>query len=286
MPAQREELTRAIEELARYVVALEAGIGSSGGSASGAVIDTPALGVLLALDLFGSLRPSALAQLLAMHSGTTTKRIDRLERAGLVSRATRPVPGDRRGVVVEITDAGRHEIARVEEVAVTMGDELRLALRPLMAATAETGAGPALVGTAPVLAGLLRFVSLLDQSAIRGIGAHHVLHPSDPRPLLLLADLDRNGPRPPGSLPALIDRSRTATHRLVRRMADDGLVATAAVPGPGSRALVRVSPRGRRVLGAVLTALDDDMADIGPALAELVAALDASVRSRAADGGR
>jgi DNA-binding MarR family transcriptional regulator len=48
--------------------------------------------------------PGELAAELELSSGAMTSRIDKLERAGLVSR--RPDPDDRRGVKVELTEAG------------------------------------------------------------------------------------------------------------------------------------------------------------------------------------
>ena len=48
--------------------------------------------------------PSELCGELELSSGAMTNRLDRLERAGLIRR--RPDPEDRRGVKVELTDAG------------------------------------------------------------------------------------------------------------------------------------------------------------------------------------
>ena len=50
------------------------------------------------------LRPSDLTGALMVSSGGTTKRLDRLEQAGLVARA--PDPGDRRGSLITLTPAG------------------------------------------------------------------------------------------------------------------------------------------------------------------------------------
>jgi DNA-binding MarR family transcriptional regulator len=49
--------------------------------------------------------PGELAANLDLSSGAMTSRLDRLEEAGLVRRL--PDPGDRRGVVVELTPSGR-----------------------------------------------------------------------------------------------------------------------------------------------------------------------------------
>jgi DNA-binding MarR family transcriptional regulator len=47
-----------------------------------------------------------LAQWAELSSGAMTNRIDQLEKAGLVKRL--PDPDDRRGILVELTDEGRH----------------------------------------------------------------------------------------------------------------------------------------------------------------------------------
>ena len=54
------------------------------------------------------LRPSELTGTLMLTSSGTTKRLDRLERAGLVERA--PDPQDRRGVLIRLTAEGREVI--------------------------------------------------------------------------------------------------------------------------------------------------------------------------------
>jgi DNA-binding MarR family transcriptional regulator len=59
------------------------------------------------------LRPTELAGTLMLTSSGTTKRLDRLERAGLIERS--PDPGDRRGVVITLTAEGRALIDRVTE---------------------------------------------------------------------------------------------------------------------------------------------------------------------------
>jgi DNA-binding MarR family transcriptional regulator len=53
------------------------------------------------------LRPSEFTTTLMLTSSGTTKRLDRLEQAGLIGRT--PDPGDRRGTLITLTDAG-HEL--------------------------------------------------------------------------------------------------------------------------------------------------------------------------------
>jgi DNA-binding MarR family transcriptional regulator len=55
-------------------------------------------------------------------SSGTTKRLDRLERAGLITR--RPDPTDRRGILIALTDEGRRMIDAV--TAPHLANEARL----------------------------------------------------------------------------------------------------------------------------------------------------------------
>jgi DNA-binding MarR family transcriptional regulator len=50
------------------------------------------------------LRPTEFSGALMLTSSGTTKRLDRLEQAGLIARA--PDPADRRGTLITLTDAG------------------------------------------------------------------------------------------------------------------------------------------------------------------------------------
>ncbi len=71
-------------------------------------VETWEFDVLVALRRSGApytLSPGALVTHTMVTSGTMTNRIDRLEARGLVRR--KPSPDDRRGVLVELTDAGR-----------------------------------------------------------------------------------------------------------------------------------------------------------------------------------
>ena len=82
-------------------------------------------GVLVALRRAGEpyrLTPTVLARGRMMTSGGMTPVIDRLERRGLVSRA--PNPDDRRGSLVELTDAGREAVD--EAMALLADAEQRL----------------------------------------------------------------------------------------------------------------------------------------------------------------
>jgi DNA-binding MarR family transcriptional regulator len=81
------------------------------------------------------LRPTEFASALMLTSSGTTKRLDRLEQAGMIER--RPDPEDRRGTLITLTDAGRALIDAVTEAhldnerrlvsALTDADRRRLA---------------------------------------------------------------------------------------------------------------------------------------------------------------
>lgn len=58
-------------------------------------------------------RPTEFTSALMLTSSGTTKRLDRLEQAGLIARE--PDPGDRRGTLIALTTAGRKLIDDVTE---------------------------------------------------------------------------------------------------------------------------------------------------------------------------
>ncbi len=59
------------------------------------------------------LRPTEFTSALMLTSSGTTKRLDRLEQAGLITRE--PDPGDRRGTIITLTPAGHELIDAVTE---------------------------------------------------------------------------------------------------------------------------------------------------------------------------
>ena len=65
---------------------------------------------LMSLEVNGPLRPAEISAITRLTPGGTTKLLERLERAGLITRAFGEVPDDRRGVVVHITQEGRHHV--------------------------------------------------------------------------------------------------------------------------------------------------------------------------------
>jgi DNA-binding MarR family transcriptional regulator len=113
-------------------------------------------GVLCALEWAGPpyrSTPGKLAKRSDLSSGAMTNRLDHLERAGLIDRL--PDPSDRRGIVVQMTPAGRKkweealgaQAAKESLVASALDDEekeqLTNLLRRLMLALEAEGAKPA-----------------------------------------------------------------------------------------------------------------------------------------------
>ena len=82
------------------------------------------------------LRPTDLTNAMMLTSSGTTKRLDRLEAAGLIARE--PDPADRRGTLISLTEAGRARIDAVTEAH--MANEARL-LSALSASEQEQLAG-------------------------------------------------------------------------------------------------------------------------------------------------
>ena len=77
----------------------------------------------------GGLNPGQVLESVLITSGGLTKRIDRLEKAGLIER--HPDPGDRRGTLLRLTPAGRKRIDQAissllemehEKVTAVLGD--------------------------------------------------------------------------------------------------------------------------------------------------------------------
>ena len=74
------------------------------------------------------MRPTDLMDALMLTSSGTTKRLDRLETAGMVARE--PDPGDRRGTLIALTDAGRKLIDGVTGPHLANEARLLAALTP------------------------------------------------------------------------------------------------------------------------------------------------------------
>lgn len=279
-----DDVDTLLNRLCHLMVAFERTIGDlPDGPGTRIDLDMPGLAVLVALDLFGEMRPTSVALLLGGTTSMTTKVLGRLERDGRLERRHGAVPDDRRAVTVQLTDRGRSAIARCEVVlaelsvdllasiaAVSLGDGSGSAAGP----TTPEVPGDAPPTTGPGLAEFLRFVVEIDKPLLSTVGNLDPLHPRDPRGLLVLSELDRRGPRRAGTIPGLIDRSRSAAHRLCTDLEELGLVAR----GPGSggdrrRVEVEITEVGRAVLHGSVAAVAAHLPELRPSMLALSRAL-------------
>ena len=97
------------------------------------------VGVMSALRIAGPphrLSPTRLGRGLMLSSAGMTSRIDRLERRALVRRL--PDPDDRRGVIVELTDAGLQLVDAAVEAVAASDRELLARMDPEEVASLES----------------------------------------------------------------------------------------------------------------------------------------------------
>ncbi|WP_405735290.1 MarR family transcriptional regulator [Streptomyces sp. NBC_01537] len=84
-------------------------------AATGVPLDRAAVIILRMLSESDALRPSELAARLQVEAPHVTRQLQRLQKAGYVSRVVDP--GDRRAQLVQVTPAGRQAAVRIREVA-------------------------------------------------------------------------------------------------------------------------------------------------------------------------
>jgi DNA-binding MarR family transcriptional regulator len=280
-----EDVETLLNRLCNVMVAFEKAVGRSPDDSGDRLgLDMPGLAVLVALDLFGELRPSAIAELLGGTSSAATKVLGRLEGAGYVDRAFGHVPDDRRAVTVRLSESGRRAIDVCDRALAELSIDLLAAMvavdfgpqanRP-GTLDDEPLPGERPPSTGPGLAEFLRFVVEIDKPILATVGQLDSLHPADPRGLLVLSELELRGPLRIGAIPGLIDRSRNATERLVRNLQADGLVekATGRIPGDRRAVVVDVTDVGRAVVRGVVAAISAQLPELRPTMTSLSLAL-------------
>lgn len=270
-----------VNRLCHLMVDLEATIGDGPRAAPDAPgVDTPMLGVLVALDLFGTMRPGEIGALIGLASPAVTKLGTRLEHAGYLTRSTGMVPGDRRAVMLELTASGRGALAYCNAVVGELGMDLVAALAatdpnlpsdPSVEPLIDELPGDQPVTTAPVLAELFRLVAEIDRPIHETVGYIEILNPADPRGLLLLSEIHSRGPVRSKVAPNLIDRSLGTTRRLVDELIALGLVerVTGAVPEDRRAVVIDLTPVGRALIRGVVAAVAAHMPTIRPAAVAL-----------------
>jgi DNA-binding MarR family transcriptional regulator len=272
-----EQTERLINQLCRQALVLEDRL-AEGLDVDGRPVgvDTPGIGLLVGLDTFGSLRPGAVAGMLGLSSGGTTKLVQRLEAVGLVTRSFGSLPEDRRAVVIEITEHGRRVVGRFEAVVSELAPGWAQALAPLASSPDQRlprgevhlGVDPSASTAGPVTSAMFDLVTSLEQPVIEAIGDLDVLHPADPRPLLLLTELDLEGPVKVGEVGPLLGRSRASINTLLGELAEGGLVDRRPDGRGADRrvVLVRLSRRGRRVAQEITATVKARIPEIRPVI--------------------
>jgi DNA-binding MarR family transcriptional regulator len=247
-------------------------------------LDMPELAVLVSLDLFGEMRPTTIAELLGGTTSMATKVLGRMERAGLVARHLGSIAEDRRAVTVEISDRGRQVIDLAGEIlgglsidllAAMAAVEFRATSAAMEGESHEEVPGERPPSTGAGLAEFLRFVVQIDKPILSTVGALEPLHPADPRGLLILSELDLRGPLRIGAIPALIDRSRNAAHRMCTNLQDAGFVTRVqgAVPGDARAVVLELTDVGRALLRGVVAAITAHLVELRPSMISLSLAL-------------
>jgi DNA-binding MarR family transcriptional regulator len=274
-----------LNQLCHLMVAFERAIGDAPDGEGGRVnLAMPELAVLVSLDLFGEMRPTTIAELLGGTTSMATKVLGRLERADLVSRHFGSVTGDRRAVTVVISDAGRRAIEAADGILAELSVDLLAAMVAVESGGTAGGLGAGEVAEVPGavppstgagLAEFLRFVVEIDKPILATVGALDPLHPADPRGLLILSELDLRGPLRSGSVPALVDRSRNASHRLCADLEDAGFVTRVrgTVPGDARAVTLELTDLGRAILRGVVAAVAVHLVELRPSMVSLSLAL-------------
>jgi DNA-binding MarR family transcriptional regulator len=269
-----------LNSLCHLMVSFERAIaGDPDGTGDDLGLDMPGLAVLVSLDLFGEMRPSSVAQLLGGTTSMATKVVGRVERHGYVERRHGEVPGDRRAVTVQLTDAGRVAIERCDQVLAGLSLDLGAAMLSVDHAAAEDRRRPGPAdppgehppSTGPVLAEFLRFVVAIDKPILATAGHLKSVHPADPRGLLVLSELERRGGMRVGDIPALVDRTRNTAERLVRDLEADSLVRreSGGVVGDRRAVVVELTGAGTAIARGIVAAIRADLAELRPTMTAL-----------------
>jgi DNA-binding MarR family transcriptional regulator len=247
------------------------------------VRETAEVGVLLVLTQRQPLRPREVSELSGLSSGGTSKLLDRMESSGLIERTYGELREDRRGVTIRITDEGRTAVEVAEGLIRGIARDLVTVLRALLELEPATSP-PSRARSAPpdrptgsILEPLFEFITIVDFSIIGVIGPDPLLHPRDPRPLLVLIEAAAPQGLALSAVAELIGRSPSAASALVSHLEADGLVTRhrGSVPGDKRLVTVRPTPAGQRLLQKIVDALAAALPAAAPVAERLVELLDA-----------
>ncbi|SFE77451.1 DNA-binding transcriptional regulator, MarR family [Actinacidiphila alni] len=206
-----------------------------------------------------------LGERLGINRTTMVKLIDRLERAGQVTRARNP--GDRRSYVLALTDDGRSAVKAMEPAMAAGDDRLTAALDPAERARLDALLGTLLART-PAADGVFRTGSLIAQS-------HHFVRR---RIEDALTDVGLQA-RHFGALTVLADdacsqqllaRRLGISEQAILQIVDDlesaGRVVRERDPADRRRYALRLTDAGRTALATARRAVEAAEADMGRTL--------------------
>ena len=92
-------------------------------NAQGIALSAGQIGILFLLDQKNLRSMSEISEVLEIDNSAVTRLVDRLEKAGLVSR--RANPGDRRQYMIEITEQGREQAKKGKKIAKTANEKIK-----------------------------------------------------------------------------------------------------------------------------------------------------------------
>lgn len=103
---------------------------AAGGGHPDLISNTPIL-VLASIELNGPQRPNALQAVTGLSSGGLSKLLDRMEELRVVRRERGAVSGDRRGVLVVLTNRGREQLGLMVAALVDRLPETKALIREI-----------------------------------------------------------------------------------------------------------------------------------------------------------
>ena len=245
---------------------------------------------LVVVAMTGPARPSAISQVTGLSTGGVTLLLDRLERDGLLQRTYGVDPQDRRAVIASLTDAGRQTLADLDDVVIAHSSDLAADLRSLqrqttsplpaqrrLAGTPERSTpGPDPSRTAPprALMTLFALVNVFDVAILQVVGEGGAISVTDPRPVTLVVEVNRDGELWLNDLPGLIGRSRGTVHTLLRQMEAEGLTERfRASAGKRSGVKVRLTGAGTELVQSLLHTLHGQLPALSAAIDDFVGSI-------------
>lgn len=264
--------------------------------------------VIVGLSLNGPMRPSALVRLTGLTSGGVSGVLERLEGLGLLARDFGGVPGDRRGIVVRLTDRGEAlatSVSRLLDVTVT---RLLQDLGPILeqrAALVGPAADPASVAPGEVLSPLglagpgaasspdprgrenmdiflhlVRFGEATTQATEARLQGTWL---RDNVPMLALYGLLVRGTLRPTEVAALTNLTSGGTSGLLDRLEAEGLIVReyGLVPADRRAVVVRLTERG---YADALVAVEERVGRVDQLLDELAPIVSDRLLRQAAAG--